>query len=249
MSLRLSVGILGLSPLETTLAASIIRASRPRTRASTAPEYSPYALSVEKGADVLIVDCDMEKAKSALNEYTSRHASPPCLIAVGAGECPQSETLRLPRPVTGTTLNAALSACADAYAAANPSSSRDGAEFPDARVLIAESDGDRADDLKEALKGLAGAVSTTFDHAEALAMVETGGVDVVVLDRALCPPPGLELCEAARRNGKVAVVMLVSGGDYADRRASLDAGCDTYLIRPVNDIILCEVIAEYLDEC
>jgi DNA-binding response OmpR family regulator len=122
------------------------------------------------------------------------------------------------------------------------------AEFPDIAVLVADSDPQSQAALRDSLRGLVGQVFTAHSGAAAAAILKSEHVDVVVLDAQLRMPDAFTLTELAKSRGVAAVIILLSPDTPTDRGAAQLAGCDTFLIRPVNEVILREVVAEYVDE-
>lgn len=101
------------------------------------------------------------------------------------------------------------------------------------RILVVEDDPVLMDGLKVGL-GLAGA---TVDHvatcADALAALDAGRFDAVVLDVMLPDGSGLDLLAALRRREDATPVLLLTALDETpDRVRGLDAGADDYLGKP-----------------
>lgn len=102
-----------------------------------------------------------------------------------------------------------------------------------ARILVADDDADLRRSLERIL-GLAGyeAVSVA-DGADALDALRTDRFALLVLDRAMPPPNGLELCRRMRARGDhTPVLMLTALGSVPDRVDGLEAGADDYLTKP-----------------
>lgn len=73
-------------------------------------------------------------------------------------------------------------------------------------------------------------VVTTESGADALLIVERGGVDLVVLDLNLPDVPGETI--AGEIHGQVPIVMLTAKSSEADRIRGLELGADDYLTKP-----------------
>ena len=87
--------------------------------------------------------------------------------------------------------------------------------------------------LRRALSLAGYEVHLTETGAGALAEVNAGVPDAVVLDVGLPDIDGLEVCRALRREGnRVPVLMLTARDAVADRIGGLDAGADDYLVKP-----------------
>jgi two-component system, NtrC family, sensor kinase len=78
-------------------------------------------------------------------------------------------------------------------------------------------------------------VTTVGSGAAALAQVETGQHDLLILDWMLPDVQGVSLCrqlKARRSDTFLPILMLTARGEPADRVAGLDAGADDYLTKP-----------------
>ncbi|HET9223230.1 MAG TPA: response regulator, partial [Roseiflexaceae bacterium] len=78
-------------------------------------------------------------------------------------------------------------------------------------------------------------VTTVGSGAAALAQVEKGQPDLVILDWMLPDVQGVNLCrklKAQRGDTFLPILMLTARGEPADRVAGLDAGADDYLTKP-----------------
>ena len=78
-------------------------------------------------------------------------------------------------------------------------------------------------------------VTTASSGAAALAQIESGGHDLVILDWMLPDVQGVNLCRKLKeRCGDtfLPILMLTARGEMADRVAGLDAGADDYLTKP-----------------
>ena len=102
-----------------------------------------------------------------------------------------------------------------------------------ARILVVDDDPAVRSSLERAL-GLEGYdVETVGDGESALASTARGGHDALLLDVAMPPPDGLEVCRRLRARGdRVAVLMLTARDAVSERVAGLDAGADDYLAKP-----------------
>ena len=70
--------------------------------------------------------------------------------------------------------------------------------------------------------------------AEFLAMRETVGFDLVLIDLQLKGESGLALAMDIRRKGDLPIVMLTGRGDETDKIVGLEVGADDYLLKPFN---------------
>lgn len=101
------------------------------------------------------------------------------------------------------------------------------------RILVVEDDDELAEALVEALTDDRYAVDRAASGSEADEMVAVTDYDLIVLDRSIPPPSGLELLRTWRRQRlHVPVLMLTGHGEIDDRVQGLDAGADDYLTKP-----------------
>lgn len=108
------------------------------------------------------------------------------------------------------------------------------------RLLIAED----APDVAEALAFGARRtwpgcrVTIAASGAEALARFAAEGADLVVLDVAMPPPDGFEVCRLLRAVSAVPILMLTVRDAPGDKVRALDLGADDYLTKPFDALEL-----------
>ncbi len=68
--------------------------------------------------------------------------------------------------------------------------------------------------------------------SEGLALLETGGYSLVILDVMLPEMDGFEVCKVIRRTNQIPIIMLTARGDVMDRVVGLELGADDYLPKP-----------------
>jgi DNA-binding response OmpR family regulator len=117
------------------------------------------------------------------------------------------------------------------------------------RALVVDDDRDLADSLSTLLR-LSGYESRSlYDGFAALKEVESFRPDVVVLDIAI---PGLDGFEVARRLRAlpalqgVLLIALTGYGQIQDRVASVLAGIDHHIVKPVNTEVLLKLIKAHV---
>jgi two-component system alkaline phosphatase synthesis response regulator PhoP len=99
-------------------------------------------------------------------------------------------------------------------------------------VLVVEDDRELREVVRRYLERAGYAVHTTGSGAEALRLLDTGGVGLVVLDLGLPDVDGLEVLAAARREREVPVVVLTAHSQVEDRIDGLRRGADDYVTKP-----------------
>jgi DNA-binding response OmpR family regulator len=101
------------------------------------------------------------------------------------------------------------------------------------KVLVVEDDVKLASFLCRALTEESFEVALARSGGEALAAVDAGAPDVVLLDWMIPAPDGLEVCRALRRHGhRLPILLLTARGELEDRVLGLDSGADDYLVKP-----------------
>ena len=74
--------------------------------------------------------------------------------------------------------------------------------------------------------------------AEALRCFAERGADLVILDVAIPPPDGFEVCRRLRAASPVPILMLTVRDDTLDKVRALDLGADDYLTKPFEPLEL-----------
>jgi two-component system KDP operon response regulator KdpE len=100
------------------------------------------------------------------------------------------------------------------------------------KILIAEDE--------PAIRRLLGAILTRAGHEpvfaengrEALAVVERGGIDAVLLDLGLPDRDGLEILSAIRSRHSLPILVVTARSDTGEKIAALDLGADDYVTKP-----------------
>ena len=101
------------------------------------------------------------------------------------------------------------------------------------KILLVEDEPRMADAIRRVLVAEHYTVDVARDGTEALAFVDQGGYDVVVLDRMLPDMTGIEVLRAMRaRSVPTPVLMLTALSALEHRVEGLDAGADDYLPKP-----------------
>jgi len=114
------------------------------------------------------------------------------------------------------------------------------------RVLVVDDDAHIREVVAYALTRAGHAVETAGDGAAALARIDAGGVDLVVLDVLLPELDGLAVCRHLRRSHPVPIVFLSSRTEEADRVLGLELGGDDYVTKPFSPRELAARVAAVL---
>ena len=107
------------------------------------------------------------------------------------------------------------------------------------RILIVEDEKKLAAYIKKGLEENHLVVDVSYDGEEGLFMLNTNEYDLVILDIMLPGKNGLEILQAARKNGKDMPILLLTAKDAVEDKArGLDLGADDYLVKPFSFIEL-----------
>ncbi len=101
------------------------------------------------------------------------------------------------------------------------------------RILVVDDERAVRESLRRALQLEGYEVELAEDGADALARLNGGNPDALILDVLMPTIDGLEVCRRIRRDGNsVPVLMLTARAEVESRVAGLDAGADDYLPKP-----------------
>lgn len=101
------------------------------------------------------------------------------------------------------------------------------------QLLLVEDDPVLADGLSRALQGQDMHVALVRDGLAADAALQSGGIDVAVLDIGLPGIDGFEVVRRLRARGSATPVLLLTARDAVeDRVRGLETGADDYLVKP-----------------
>jgi two-component system phosphate regulon response regulator PhoB len=108
----------------------------------------------------------------------------------------------------------------------------------DARILVVDDDPQLRSLLLLVLEGEGFPVSLVSDAPGAIAAVEKGDVDLVVLDVSLGVDDGRMVLARIREQGDLPVILISGKGDTADRVLGLRLGADDFLPKPFSPVEL-----------
>ena len=103
-----------------------------------------------------------------------------------------------------------------------------------AHILIVDDHREIRDALGKYLVKHGYRVSAAENAAAARRLLETSGIDLVVLDIMMPGEDGLALCRHLRATGDLPVIMLTAMAEDTDRVVGLEIGADDYVTRPFN---------------
>jgi two-component system, OmpR family, catabolic regulation response regulator CreB len=100
------------------------------------------------------------------------------------------------------------------------------------QILIVEDEVAIADALLFALTSEGFSAHRVALGGEALAVLRSGGVDLVILDVGLPDMTGFEVCKQLRQFSSVPVMFLTARASEIDRVVGLEIGADDYVVKP-----------------
>jgi len=100
------------------------------------------------------------------------------------------------------------------------------------KILLVEDESSIADNIVYALKTDGMEVLWRRTGAEALAALEAGGFDLLVLDVGLPDLNGFDLCRQVRARWGVPIIFVTARKDEIDRVVGLEIGADDYVVKP-----------------
>lgn len=101
------------------------------------------------------------------------------------------------------------------------------------KLLLLEDDATSAAFVERGLRELGHLVSTVSTGREALARIQSGGYDVLILDRMVPDLDGVSILRRARSEGcQTPAILLTAMSGVEDRVVGLEAGADDYLVKP-----------------
>jgi len=101
-----------------------------------------------------------------------------------------------------------------------------------AHILIVEDEPSIADTLLFVLQGEGFSVTWKTLAGDALKLLQTTHVDLVIMDVGLPDITGFEACKQLRKFSNVPVIFLTARGDELDRVVGLEIGADDYVVKP-----------------
>ena len=101
-----------------------------------------------------------------------------------------------------------------------------------AHILVVEDDKNVAEGLRDIFSAQSYAVSLAENNADALKQVESGEVDLAVLDVSLGADNGYELCSCIRRVSEMPILFLTAASSEMELIRGFQVGGDDYLVKP-----------------
>jgi YesN/AraC family two-component response regulator len=112
-------------------------------------------------------------------------------------------------------------------------------------ILVVDDDEMVLEVLNRQLKLLGYDVSTAFDGQEAWEMVQKKNFEVIITDLEMPKMTGQELIEKVKNHSPATVVIVLTGfGSLDTARESIHAGCDEFLLKPLEDVRLIKLMVK-----
>lgn len=99
-------------------------------------------------------------------------------------------------------------------------------------ILVVDDDPHIRDVICYAIENAGMSPVTAQDGAAALARLEGGGVDLVILDIGMPEMDGLEVCRRIRKRDDTPILFLSARSEEVDRIVGLELGGDDYVTKP-----------------
>jgi len=80
--------------------------------------------------------------------------------------------------------------------------------------------------------------------------LQSGGIDLILMDVSLPDMNGLDATRIIKKDDAlkhIPVLALTAHAMANDERTCLEAGCDAYLTKPIDDDLLLQRISDYLE--
>ncbi|MFC1474406.1 PleD family two-component system response regulator [bacterium] len=119
----------------------------------------------------------------------------------------------------------------------------------DSVILVVDDSPVVVEAVKEALLGEDYSVLVARDGLEALDVVKTNHVDLILLDIDMPRMNGYQLCKLLKRDSSfkhIPIIMLTAKTSEADRIWGVKAGSDEYLTKPFNYAKVKEAMKRFL---
>ncbi len=117
------------------------------------------------------------------------------------------------------------------------------------RLLIVEDD-DLNRDLLVQIFDSSYEIELATDGESAVAAAVTEMPDLILMDIGLPGCSGLDAIRAIRRKSEVATIPIIAVSSHVmpgDREQAIDAGCDDFVGKPIDDVILIDKVGYLLD--
>lgn len=234
--------------------------ARPQTADDPASALSIAAAASASGAPFRLLVADGEAAHPGDLELYQRvctlfGAPGAGLLAAGGDGLLPAQAVRVVDPLDGAQWKAAASSVLDApepspTAVPEPESAAAAENRPPVRVLLAEDNEVNQLVAVGMLTSLGYQSEVAPNGAEAVAAVERGGFDLVLMDVRMPVMDGLEATRRIRALppplGEIPIVAVTANAMRGDEEACLGAGMNAYLAKPIRLAVLDAALKHWL---
>ncbi len=254
---RVTIGLIGMPPIE-------------EKRLQVAFEFSKgrHTSYVDKNLatppDILMVNADEPKSliewRAYRNKLEERNITNPPSVLVSRQREFKTDHYQVRRPLIASRIISVLDQVAnkelevdDEVAIANIENNDDSETVSKDAIgglaLVVDDSLPVRIQMNAALTSFASRVDLAETGEEALDLVNENNYDIIFLDIILPGIDGYEVCKAIKegRCKDTPVIMLTGNSSPADRIKGNLSGCDTYLIKPVGQVVFQEIINQYLN--
>jgi two-component system cell cycle response regulator len=253
-----TIGLIGMPPIEEKRLQAAFEFSKGRQTSYTDKDLATPP-------DILMVNADEPKSLIEWRAYRNKLeeqdiTNPPSVLVSRQREF-KTEHYQVRRPLIASRIISVLDQVAnkeleveDEVAIANIKISDDSKAvakdaYNGALALVVDDSLPVRIQMNAALTPFTSRVDLAETGEEALDLVNEHDYDVIFLDIILPGIDGYEVCKAIKE-GKckdTPVIMLTGNSSPADRIKGNLSGCDTYLIKPVSQMVFQEIINQYLN--
>lgn len=260
----MTVGLIGIPALEE-------RRLQVAFKYSESRRLTYQAEILSKAPQILMVNGDDTEAINKWHDYREQlnvqGRVEPVLIFVSRDKKSKSEYYQLCRPLITSRVISALDQVAgnQLQIAHDIAIEMDGSEqlqqaeistaveekqvaYPECRALVVDDSLPVRIQMSQALKKHIAYVDFAETGEEAFEHLSNNIYDIIFLDVVLPGLDGYEVCKVIKQGPAkgVPVIMLTGNTSSADKIKGKLSGCDTYLIKPVGQLMFNEVVQQYL---
>jgi CheY-like chemotaxis protein len=116
------------------------------------------------------------------------------------------------------------------------------------KVLIIEDNKDNMTTIKAILKGKY-TITEAFDGEQGLALALSGRPDIILLDMSLPKMSGQQMIETLKSNletKNIPIIIVTAQAMMGDKEHFLATGCDGYVSKPIDQVILLKEISKFV---
>jgi DNA-binding response OmpR family regulator len=105
-------------------------------------------------------------------------------------------------------------------------------------VLVVDDEKDIREVIEIYLLNEGFSVVTASDGIEAINKINSGSIDLIILDIMMPNLDGIKTCLKIRQDRKIPIIMLSAKNEYHDKILGLNVGADDYITKPFNPLEL-----------